>query len=400
MKRDIPGLGFDLWAHDIQQNPYPTYALMRERYPVCRLEPTGQIALTRYDDVAFALSQPTVFSAGISAIAQPKWLRDDCKRSMFILSQDPPQHTQHRAPVNKFFVPRVIEALAPNMRETAQALAAQFEPDSTLDLMDCFAYPYTIANMTHIVGAEVDLQELRTATELREMNTPARPDDAFKAAVEAALLRQNDSYDELIEDRKLRPRDDLISILIDLEIEGHPLPHEELRSAIDLFISAGFHTVGQSITSSILYLSQWPEIREELQRSPQRIPAYIEEVLRFNGPVHHLLRLVTVDVPLHGYIVPAGSLVSVIASAANHDPTRFERPEEFDMNRTHARHLQFGHGAHFCIGAALARLEIKIALEVLLSTFAHWTTPAAADLEWISTMTTRAVRQCPIQFYK
>ena len=390
----------ELRSEEIQKDPYPTYAYMRENEPVCVLA-DGQYALTRDEDVRNALSDSETFSSAIEIISAPDWLDPEYRRSMFILSKDPPDHTKYRAIANKQFNAGVIKNLLPLMESTATGLISRLKEKKAVEFVTEFAYPYVgeIIGKINVSGENPPLDDTKANLELRELNTPERPSEEHIRALEAEIAKQNRYYDAILRDRKSNPKEDLATVLVQAEVDGEALSQNEMRDALDLFTAAGFHTTAQLLASAMLYLARYPDLRRQLAEEPSLIPDFVEELLRFDGPTHRVLRKATRDVVLHGVRIPRGAIVSVIISAANHDPSVFSNPERFDISRKNNRkHLQFSGGAHVCIGSALARAEMRVALEIILRTVENITCLPEYEPQYTGTMTTRGLRQLLVRF--
>jgi cytochrome P450 len=396
-----PMPGIDLQEPGYLKNPYPTFARLRERYPVCELNPGNIYALSRYDDARFALSHPELFTSGIGAMGAPHWMPEDCRRSWFIQTMDPPKHTDYRSKVNKLFVPGVIESYVPLFRERAKALVDAIPKAEVIDFTEAFAYPYVGHGIEHITGTagEIDMEALRRGIEEREMNTAEAPAAERIESIVNSIRSDNDKYDRILADRRSNPRMDLVTELINLEVDGKPLTTEQLRSGLDLFLGAGLHTSAQTLTNAMMCLSQYPHVLQLLCAERHKIPAFIDEVMRIASPLFYQPRITTQPITLHEVTIPAASLVMILIASANRDSALFDSPDEFDIHRANNKqHLSFGYGPHFCIGAALARLEMKIALEEMLSRFTRVQCPEPRDLEWTGTLATRAVRYLPVSF--
>jgi cytochrome P450 len=267
--------------------------------------------------------------------------------------------------------------------------------------MSEFAFPYIseLIGGINVAGDIPPLDDAKTLLELRELNTPERPAEEHVRALEAEFRKQNDYYDRILQDRKKNPRDDLATLLVQTEIDGAPLSDAEMRDALDLFMSAGFHTPAQFLATAVLYLSRLPELREQLTERPERIPDFIEELLRYDGPTHRLPRKLTRDIVLHGISIPKGATVSLVVAAANHDPAVFRDPEKFDIGRENNRqHMQFAVGPHTCIGMGMARAETRIALEIILPRIKTITLAPGHKPLYTGTLTTRGLRQLMVRF--
>lgn len=403
MLLDAPRPNIQFSDPEIARNPFPTYALMRDEYPVCQLEPDGRYAITRYEDVTEALLRHDLFAAGSNVIGRPDWVEEEYKRDLFILSKDPPEHSQYRALVNKAFVSRVLDALVPYMRDTATALVKslkerQKEGRSHIEFLSDFALPYAIAIINRITGDTAQtVEQLRRWTELVDKNTQERPDEAHVQALQAATKMQYDIYDRIIAERRREPRQDLLTELINAKIGDQQLTDREIRAGLDLFVSAGFQSSALFLANAIHLLANHPELRKSLAQSPEQIARFIDEALRLNSPAHALMRYTRAPVTFHGITIPEGQLVAIVIAAANRDERRFERPDSVDINRPHLKkQIAFGHGVHSCLGAALSRMEVQVALETLLAEFDSITCPPDSELEWTNTLIIRAIKALPV----
>jgi cytochrome P450 len=275
------------------------------------------------------------------------------------------------------------------------------EVGGDFEFVERFAYPYIGAIIGRLVVADdtQDFDEIRRTIQIREKSTPAKPSADYIALLESALTRQNSYFEGVFSDRRKCPKSDIATRLLQIQPNGNPLTKYEMYSALDLFLSAGFHTTAQVLASAMLYLAQLPNMFVFLKANPDRIPDFIEELLRMDGPTHRLLRTVKKSIALHGYELQPGELCSIIVSAANHDPAYFSEPEKFDIDRpNNKRHFEFGYGAHTCIGASLARTEIRVALEEILERYKDINCTITDSIEWISTVTTRGIRALRVRY--
>jgi cytochrome P450 len=393
--------GITLISADMQKNPFPLYATLRNSYPVCQVEPHGMWVVSRYDDVQFALKNPQIFSSrAFRTIHQPEWLKPECRRDYFILSQDPPQHTKHHALVNKAFVHRVINHLATNMRQRAKELAMELAGGET-DFISRFTDPYVAATLGQITGTgqHQSAEEMRHLVKLTQVITPSRPDDGRVRELEDAIDKQRQRFTAAISARRDAPQSDLLGTLVATEIEGERLSDEMLISLLDLLINAGFETTSSTLAGAVIQFARQPELVTRLRADPTLIPAFVEELVRYDPPTHSVLRQTTQPITLSGVEIPENALIFILLAAANRDPERFEKPDLFELNRTNIKeHVAFGHGPHTCIGAALARLKIKIALEELLERFSSFGCPADDALQWSGALLVHAVTALPVRF--
>lgn len=392
-----------LQSPEVQADPYPTYALMRSDYPVCQIEPDGIWAVSRFEDVRFVLANPDIFSASaLDALYKLDADADEDKIPRLILSQDPPEHGKYQRLVNKAFLDKATKPLIPLMRDTAQSLLSNFDKNTPTDFAEYFGYPYIGTIIRRIVGLDdrQSLAELRQWMDLEESVAPTPRDDAFIEAFKAAVSRQNRYFTEIMNERRKNPRIDLVTHLVNAEVDGRKLTDKEICGLLCPLVSAGYVTTIHMLSHAVILLSRQTEVLAELLLSPQSIPAFIEELLRFSPSVLGTIRTTTQAVTLADVEIPAGATVIPLLAAANRDPSAYPDPDVFDLTRPRiGRHLAFGHGVHTCLGAALARLELRIALETLLGTYTHIACPPDEDLIWRDTLFVRGVSELPVRFH-
>lgn len=393
----------DLRATDFARNPSPILAWLRERQPVYRLA-DGTFILSRYDDVRMALKHHELFASGWSdaAIAHPQWLEAHRRRGLFLTETDPPRHTLYRSIVNKSFAAGAIRALEPILRNTASSLVRNIRKGQEFDFLTDFAYPFAGTALSALTGLDVIRQPERARrwVDVAETFTDQCPGPARKAVLEAVVADQNDYFDALVRERRRCPRSDLASILSNASPDGRALSDEELRTALALFTTAGFQAPAQFLAAGIACLAHRPALVTMLRKEPRHIGQFIEEFLRLSNTAQGVFRMTTQTLSLHGMPLPAGSSVLLLIAAANLDPTRFPNPEDLILGRDNIRmHLGFGHGIHVCLGAALARMEMQIALQALIEAFDGIDCPPEPELEWYSTIVGRLLYSLPVRAY-
>ncbi len=395
--------GIYLQSPEVQADPYPTYAMMRDNYPVCQVEPDGRWVVSRFEDVRYIFAHPELFSAsGADDLYDFDPDADKQEPPRLIISQDPPEHGKYQRLVNKAFLDKATKPLIPLMRDTAQSLLARFNEETPVDFVEHFAYPYIGTIIRRIIGLDdrQSLAELRQWVELEERVTLPPHDATFVEAFDAAVSRQNRYFMEIMNERRKHPQDDLVTHLVQAEVDGRKLSDEEICGLLCLLVSAGYMTTVHTLSHAVMQLSRKPRILAELLASPQLLPAFIEELLRFCPSVLMVIRTTTQAVSIAGVEIPAGATVMPLLAAANRDPLVFENPDVFDLSRPRiGRHLAFGHGVHTCLGAALARLELRIALETLLDTYTHIACPPDEDLIWVDSLFMRGVSELPVRFH-
>jgi cytochrome P450 len=396
--------GFDILSESISIDPFPFYEHMRRSSPVGVIDPGGMVAIFRFSDVQYVLRQHDIFSSTgfLDQIYQPKWMRKDCWRQLPVLTDDPPVHTVRRRLINKAFVTGIVQKFIPLMYSAAHELVGELKRRGKVEFIGDFAYPYIGRIIGKITGLSdrQNIGETRAWLELMEVIGPNAPDSPKTvAAIEHSILAQYAHFADIIRDRTESPKPDLISELVSAEIDGERLTPDVLQNLMELLLGAGLQTTVHLLGNCIIQLSRNSEIFLLLRSSPNLIPAFIEEQLRFDPPTHRIMRLAREDVTISGVEIKKGSIVMAVLASANRDADTFAEPNSFQLQRKNIReHVAFGYGIHACVGAALARAETRIALEVLLSSIAKIECPPSSSMSWIRSMTTHGVQALPSMF--
>ena len=393
--------GIDLHDRAFQIDPYPIYEKMRSM-PVCKVKPGDIWAVSRYADVKYLLANPAIFSSRALALPyESDWLSEECRNPRLIGTQDPPEHGQYRGVVNRAFINSAIEYLIPLMKSTAENLVSNLECSKSVNFVEEFAYPYIGKIITQIVGVgdKQSLADLREWVSLEGRLSLSKPSDEYIEAFERTTLRQSKYFLEAAQDRREVPQDDLVTHLVNARVKGEKLTDKELCGMLSLFVSAGFVTTIQMLNHGIMMFSQRPDLADELRKSPELIPAFIEELLRFRPAVIATARIALRPIELGGASIEKDDLILALLASAGRDPEKFDDPNTFNLHRRGVKqHLSFGHGIHTCVGAPLARLELKIAFEVLLKRFSRFDCPADKDLNWVNSVFLRGVDDLPVHF--
>lgn len=349
-------------------DPYPHYAALRRDAPVCRVDPGGMWAVSRHDDIAAILRDPARFSSqAFRAVWEPAWVGyNPLARS--ILAMDGPAHARLRALTSKAIGPRAVARLAPTIRERAVLLASRLAGD--VEIVADFAAPLPAFVIATLLGLDPGLAGgfKRWADDF--LSVTPEPIDADHAARVRATIAELSAYmHAVIADRRRAPREDLVSDLLHAEVDGQRMTDAEILEFMIAILLGGLETTTHLLASSTLLLADRPDLWSRLRAEPTHIPAFVEEMLRFDGPSQTLPRVTTCDVVLAGTEIPAGSLVLALVGSAGRDERRFPDPDRFDWTRGTPA-LNFGHGIHFCLGAALARMEAAFGLGALVDRFA------------------------------
>ncbi|HET9773320.1 MAG TPA: cytochrome P450 [Acidimicrobiia bacterium] len=377
----------DLYADEVRADPYPLLAELREAAPVHWVTQHGLESwiVTRYDEVRFVLGdgrfckQPDEipealrkFKAALGGPAESE------VRSL--LATDPPDHTRLRRLVGKAFTPRRVEQLRARIQQITDGLldaaATAGSDGDAVDLVEGLATPLPITVISELVGVPAeDRPDFRRWSD--SLLLVPRDEEGHRSRQASADALRN-YFTGLVTDRRramapeLAPdaQPDLTSALLTARDEGGSLSEQELISMLMVVLAAGYETTGNMIGNALLALFDWPEERRRLQNRPDGLRVAVEELLRFVGSVTQpTLRVAREDVEVGGVVIPAGSVVVAMLTAANRDPRRFPDPDRFEPAREENPHVAFGHGIHFCLGAPLARLELEIVLGTTLRRF-------------------------------
>jgi cytochrome P450 len=394
----------DLASPKFKANPYPFYARLRAESPVHRVVlPGDQVfwIVTRYDDVSLALKDMRVSKDRFGTMnpeQQKKvpWFLKFFKPLMHhMLSQDPPNHTRLRALVSKAFSPRLIEQLRLRVQQITDQLLDNMQRKGSVDLLADYALPLPITIIAEMLGVPLSDQNkfrrwsnrLVSATTVREALTSI-----------PAVLMFTRYIRKLIERRRASPQDDMISALVAAEEAGDKLNEEELLGMIFLLLVAGHETTVNLIATGTLALLQNPEQLERLRRDPALIGPAVEELLRFTSPVEMgTERVMREDLTLAGTTIPKGDMLVAAIGSANRDETQFKDPDTLDLGREPNKHLAFGLGIHYCLGAPLARLEGQIALQSMVERLPRLRLARPAEsLRWRRGALLRGLRALPV----
>ena len=362
---------YDPFCHELHEDPYPVYRVLRDEHPLYWCEARRCWALTRFDDVWEAVHDPTTYCSGKGIF--PGMGGDVAQEEMLpvLIVMDPPRHTQLRSLVNKAFSPRRILDREPAIRSVAHALVAELADRETVDVVEDLAKPLPSIVIADLLGVPVaDRREFRHWSDQIVQDHPDDP--AAAAAAMEGLAGLYSYFEGLIAERRRHPRHDMLSALIEAEIDGQHLGEQELLGMCILLLIAGNETTTNLVSNAVLLLAQHPAERRRLLDDPSLVVSATEECLRFDSPVQALARTLTTDVDLHGTTVPAGDRILLVYGSANRDEREFPGPDTFDVGRRVERQLAFGHGIHFCLGSALARLEGRLALSELLALSPEW----------------------------
>ncbi|GAA4554486.1 cytochrome P450 family protein [Amycolatopsis samaneae] len=392
---------------EYKTDPYPLYAELREQCPVHAVEfPSGVHAwlVTGYDAAHAALNDKRLgkhhsrgndrWRARASIMPAPQ----HSQLQVHLLHQDPPKHTEMRKPVLTWFAPQRIEGLRPRFQELADELVDALPAEGPADLIAGFAAHFPFRVLAEVIGLPPVLAKA-FRREWGQVVAPVGPADPGRPRYEGLLRGLQGYIAEVTADKRANPGEDLLSSLVRAQDEG-TLTVEELDSMVFQLLVAGQEPVTNQLGTALMTLLRHPEKLAELRDAPELLPSAVEELLRFDSAFELTTwRFFAEDSDLHGTRIPAGDSVIVSLCAANRDPRRFEDADELDLTRSPNPHLAFGHGIHFCPGAALARAELQIALGTLLRRLPGLRFAGdPSDIAWVPAVLARGVRCLPVTY--
>jgi hypothetical protein len=382
-------------------DPYPMYQRLQADDPVHH-SPLGFWVLTRYADVIASLRDPRLIKEPIAAFVAARFgMQVPPGLGLSMLDRDPPDHTRLRGLVSKAFTPKALERLRPSIQQIVNGLLDQVESHGTMDLIDEFAYPLPVNVICDMLGVPVRDHErfkqwgLDIARGLDAIMLP--PDSEVGQRSVAGRRALAEYFRELIAQRRASPREDMLSALIAAEEAGDKLNEDELLATCILLLVAGHETTVNLIGNGTLALLRHPDELRRLRDAPGIIATAVEELLRFDGPVQRTARIPSEDIVIGGRTIPKGEMVMPFLGAADRDPAQFPDPQRLDLTRADNRHIAFGMGVHFCLGAPLARMEGQIAINTLLKRLPKLAL-ATDTPQFRQSLTLRGLQSLPVSF--
>lgn len=398
----------DLFSPAFKANPFATFAQMRQEVPIyAHQAPNGTTIwyITRYEDVVAILRDNDHFVKDIRHALPPEQLNPARRTAIHqlinenMLFADPPNHTRLRALVNQAFTPKRVESLRPRLHQLAHNLLDRAAPLGQMDLIADYALPLPVVIIADLLGIpEADREAV--ADWSQAIISPGSRGHSYK--VRKQKVRAFVAYlQDLFREREARPQDDLITALVQAEMAGDRLSPAELSSMVALLIVTGHETTVNLIGNGALALLLHPQQCQCLHENPNLWPIAIEELLRFDGPVEtSTTRWVGQTITYKGFTLKRGDVVRLVFSAANRDAAAFDQPDRLDITRPDNKHLAFGLGIHYCLGAPLARLEGEIALQTLFTRFPDLHLSQSPDqLEWRSGVLFRGLKRLLLHFH-
>lgn len=403
--------------------PYPLYDVARQEAPVTFNEKLNAWVLTRHDDIVEVLRDTANFSSAkasgtssVTALAEklvadpetPQELRDQAQRrirlagSPVLLFADPPLHKRQRVLVSAAFHPRRVKLLEPEVRRLTNELIDGFIDSGRVELVEAFAVHLPMTVIATLLGVPPgNTAVFKKWSGAFTQGTGALEHSAQEVAdIFAAVDEFYDYFTEKIEARRIEPQDDLLTDLIAARMDDEaPLTHDEMLQMLVQFLIAGNETTTNMIDNIVYRLATDPALQTRVRENPELIPSLVEELLRLDSPVQGLFRVAVRDTVVGGQEIPADALVWVAYASANRDPAVFDQPDQIDLEGDRPPHLTFSRGEHFCLGANIAKLELKVALEILLERLEDIELDLdPEDVEYHRTFVLRGIESLPIRF--
>lgn len=385
MSTEISG---SLMDPEIQQCPFVFYDTLRAEAPVYQMPDSGMFIVTSYDLLMEVMKQPKVYSNLVRSGRRAGLYCEEAERIIdeegygrfmpTIVNADPPEHDIYRALVNDAFRAGRIRQMEGYIAEVVENLVDAIA-EKGAETVECeavaeIAVPvpmYVIADQLGVPRSEFKKFKAWSDAWVIGLGLPVADEVLIKAA--KLVVEMQHYMIERMEERRVEPRDDMLSDLVQSSYEGRPLENKEVLSIVEQILVAGNETTTNGIANGILQLASDQVLQDELRASPEKIPQFVEEILRFESPVQGLFRYVIEDTELGGVAIPAGSTVMIRYAAGNRDQAKFEHPAEFDMERkNNGAHMAFGSGIHHCVGSQLARAEMRASFEAMLRRFSNF----------------------------
>lgn len=399
-----PTLVYDPTDEAIRKNPFPFYESLQEHDPIHWSPAIRSWIITRYDDVRQVALSPTMSSDRLRPFYEAQ--RDDRREILsgvmrylneWLVFKAPPEHTRLRKMMNGVFSMPMVQSMAAQIRRTVDDLYAQVPRGQPFDFMQEVAVllpAYVILDMMGVARADFRMIK-EWSDDLRLFIGTSRAEEDKYRKARSGADQMSAYFCSLIAQRRAQPGDDIISKMLLAQDERGGLSEDELIAMCMLVLFGGHETTTNLLGSAVVAMLAYPEQQQLLRDRPELIDSAVEEFLRYDGPSNSIARVVAVDHELHGKALRAGDRVFAMINAANRDPRRFERPHELDIQRSPNRHLTFGQGLHFCLGAPLARLEAKVCLGALVSGFSSMRL-GPGEVHWIDALVMRGPSSLPL----
>ncbi|MBM7117505.1 cytochrome P450 [Archangium primigenium] len=392
----------NIYAPEIWNDPHAFYASLRREAPVRQVDPGGMWAVTRYEDVLHVLKNPQLFSSeGFRAGVQPDWLQMRNPVVDSILVMDPPSHTRLRSLITRTFSASGVARLEPSIRDSARSIVDDMLARRRVDFVEAMALALPSRALSSLLGVDAALAPRFKAWADAVTGvgiTPADAPEARKAELVATLEDLTHHLKAVLALRRHQPGPDVVTDLLQARAQGGVASDEELLGFLVLLLVAGLETTYDLLGLCGLTLADHPELWARLKQDRALVPRFVEEVLRFESPSQSTLRTTTQETEVGGVRLPKGAVVLVQFVSANRDESVYRDAHRFDLDRTGVPSLAFGQGIHFCVGAPLARLEARLAVETLLERCDRLVREPG-PVTWNVAVTTRGPAVLPMELF-
>ncbi len=391
---------YDQYDRLIDDDPYPIFKRLRDEAPLWQNEKYDFWVLSRFQDVMKASRDTDTFSSNYGTVLE--LMDDDPANHASIINEDPPYHDQLRAVVAPFFTPANIASLEDEIRDIVVGYLEPLEGRDEFDFVQDFARWVPMDVISALLGIP---QEDRKMVNTWGNQINHRDEGQIEPGpVQIEAFRRSDEYfEKMLMQRRDHPRDDLASAIATGScVDEHgerPLTADEASAMINIIAIAGNETAARLLASAAWLLGKHPDQRQKLRDDARLIPRAVEELLRIDPPSPIQFRRVLADVEMHGTLIPKGSNIGLLTASANRDDRQYEDPDRFDIERKPKRHVGFGYGIHSCLGAWVARLEVRVALEEVLTRFPDWEVDEA-NIRRVRTSTVRGFSHVPVRIMR
>jgi hypothetical protein len=365
----------DISSYEARSNPIPVYRHMMATSSVHWNETTKGWYILRYEDVANGLRDVRLPASRLKPVygRLPQALQEKYAPlfhflGVWTLLLDPPEHTKLRKLISAAFAPKLINALRPKVQERVDELIAAVAGKGQINVIADLAYPLPAIIIADMLGLPPeDRDKCKEWSDIMAgfFGAPQMTPEIIERT-QQGILAMNAYFKALLDQRRIEPKEDMITSLLQAEVEGEKLSEDEVLATCEMLIFGGHETTMHLIANAMIAFMQNPDQTKLLLQQPELIENAIEEALRYDAPVQRITRASLAEVEVGGQVIPAGQRVFLMLGAANHDPLQYESPEKFDITRKNIKHMSFGYGIHFCIGSTLGRMEAQIAVGAML----------------------------------
>lgn len=389
----------NIYAPEIWNDPHPFYASLRRDAPLRQVEPGGMWAVTRYEDVMYVLKNPQLFSSeGFRAAVQPAWLQQRNPVADSILMMDPPAHTRLRSLVTRTFSAGGVARLEPSIRASAESIVDDMLARRRVDFVESLALGLPSRAMSALLGLDAALSPRFKGWADAVTNVGIVQESERRAELAALLDDLTHHLSAVLELRRREPGQDVVTDLLQARAQGGVISDAELLGFLVLLLVAGLETTYDLLGLCGLMLADHPDLWARLKKDRTLVPKFVEEVLRFESPSQSTIRTTTQETELGGVRLPKGAMLLVQFVSASRDESVYRDAHRFDLDRTGVPSLAFGQGIHFCVGAPLARMEARLAIEVLLERCDRLVREPG-PVTWNQAVTTRGPAVLPMELF-